>query len=242
MTGTLTDADIAGLSVASDLDLASFRRTHVEARVARALEQERVPTVADLRDRLTRSEVARDAFRRSIAISVTGLFRDGEQFDVLADALRATPPSSRPPRVWSAGCATGEEVWSTAAMLARLGRGEGALVLGSDLLPENVRAARLLRPTPGDLRGAKIPVTLRLRFECRDLVHQGAPGRGWDVVLCRNVAIYLEEARRRQVHRILAAALGRHGLLLLGRSERLNDPGALGLRRLSPHLYLRSEA
>lgn len=242
MTGALTDADITGLSVACDLDLTSFRRTHIEARVARAIESERVDGIAELRDRIMNSEAARDAFRRSVAISVTGLFRDGEQLEVLADALRSAPPQTRPPRVWSAGCATGEEAWSMAAVLARLGRGEGALVLGSDLLPENIRAARQLRPTSGDLQGARIPPTLRIRFECRDLVHHGAPGTGWDVVLCRNVAIYLEEARRRQVHRTLASALRRQGLLLLGRSERLSDPGALGLRRLSPHLYLRSEA
>jgi chemotaxis protein methyltransferase CheR len=242
MTATLSDADIVGLSVACDLDLANFRRTHVEARVARALEQERAENVAELRDRLTTTDAAREAFRRSVAISVTGLFRDAEQFEQLAEALRAEPKKPRPPRVWSAGCATGEESWSLAALLARLGRADGALVLGSDLLPENVRAARRLRPTARELGGVVIPATMRVRFECRDLVHDGAPGTGWDIVLCRNVAIYLEEARRRQVHRTLALALARQGLLLLGRSERLSDPAALGLRRLSPHLYLRCEA
>ncbi len=81
-----------------------------------------------------------------------------------------------------------------------------------------------------------------MRFEVRDLVEQGSPGAGWDVVLCRNVAIYHAEEQRRRIHHILARALAAHGLLLVGRSERLSDPAALGLHRLAPHLYRRAAA
>lgn len=176
-----------------------------------------------------------------MAISFTGYFRDAEQFEALADAVMSSPrrEPARPIRAWSAGCATGEEAWSLAALLCRLRRGDGALVLGSDVLTENVQVARRLRPTAPQLAGARMTPTLRVRFECRDLVEQGSPGSGWDIVLCRNVAIYLAEQQRRAVHRMLAAALAAHGLLLVGRSERLSDPAALGLHRLSPHLYRR---
>ena len=122
---------------------------------------------------------------------------------------------------------------------SKLGRADGATVLGSDVLAENVRVARTLRLTSADLRGARLPSTLRVRFECRDIVGQGAPGTGWDVVLCRNVAIYLDAAHRRAVHDSLARAARTGGVVMLGRSERFGDPDAFGLRRVAPHIYRR---
>lgn len=243
MTATLTNGDIGELSEACALDLTHFRRSHVEARVARVIEQEQLSDVADLIARVADDDGLRRAFRRAVAISVTGLFRDAEQFQVLRDAIfGARPTAQRPLRAWSAGCATGEEAWSIAATLCQARRGEGALVLGSDVLAENVQVARRLHPSAADLGGVRLASGLRVRFECRDIVEHGSPGGGWDVVLCRNVAIYLAEDQRRRVHRMLAAALALHGLLLLGRSERLSDPEALGLHRLSPHLYRRVAA
>lgn len=239
MTAVITDHHLASLSAASGLNLAMFRPSHVEARVARAIALEKVAGIDELHDRLMADDASRAAFRKSLAISVTGMFRDPEQFDALADVLKREPPARRPVRAWSAGCSTGEEAWSIAATLARAGRAEGALVVGSDVLVENVRDARRQRPSIDDLGGRRIPPTLRIRFECRDIVRQGAPGSGWDLVLCRNVAIYLDEDRRHAVHELLAAAVGPSGLLMLGRSERLGEPASLGLQRVVPHIYRR---
>ena len=58
-------------------------------------------------------------------------------------------------------------------------------------------------------------------------------------MLCRNVAIYLEPGARRRLYATLVAALSARGILLLGRSERLLDPAALGLLQVAPHAYER---
>jgi chemotaxis protein methyltransferase CheR len=80
----------------------------------------------------------------------------------------------------------------------------------------------------------------RARWERRDLATDPAPPGRWDLILCRNVAIYLEPAAKARAHRALAGALGPGGTLMLGRSERLGDPSALGLRRVERHVYERS--
>ena len=54
------------------------------------------------------------------------------------------------------------------------------------------------------------------------------------------MAIYLEPTSKARLHRTLADALSVGGALVLGRSERMRDPGALGLRRLEPHIYERA--
>jgi len=66
------------------------------------------------------------------------------------------------------------------------------------------------------------------------------PGR-WGLILCRNLAIYLRSEAKTRLHRQLAGVLAPHGVLLLGRSERLSDPAALGLEPVAPHAYRRVE-
>lgn len=234
----LSSAELRALSSAADLDLGGFRQAHVSARVARALGRAGVADIAALGTAIRRDHAVRDDFRRSVAISVTGFFRDAEQFEHLERHmgwLRQTPR----PRVWSAGCSNGAELWSLAVLLDRLGAAERAQLLGSDLLPENVTRARQ-GLDDGVLAGHTLPTGARPMFEVRDLARAPAAPGPWHVVLCRNVAIYFEPPARHALHEKLAASLSANGLLLLGRSERIANPAALGLEQVAPHLYRRS--
>jgi chemotaxis protein methyltransferase CheR len=224
------------LSRTSGLDLAIFRDAHVDRRVGETLSRTASGDIATLARRLGADPSARLRFRRSIAVSVTGMFRDPEQFGVLEDQLLTFTDRPRL-RVWSAGCSNGSELWSVAAVLQRLGLLERSFLLGSDLLEENVAHAQ----AGPDALGAEVdlPRWARIHFEQRDIVNDGAPNGSWNVVLCRNVAIYLTPPARATLHQTLAEALTPDGLLLLGRSERITNPSAVGLRRVAPHAYRR---
>lgn len=226
---------LAALSRTAGIELAAYREEHVAERVRRALEREGIATVEAFVRRLAEDPVARSRFRRSVALSVSGLFRDPAQFELLEREL--LPPllaDGGRVCVWSAGCADGSELYSVAILLERLGAFQRAFLVGSDLLDENLAAAR--RGVYGDVH---VPAHLRsrARWERRDLVHEGAPAGKWRLVLCRNVAIYLAPEAKRRLFETLAGALGAGGVLLLGRSERLVDPAALGLERAGPHAY-----
>jgi chemotaxis protein methyltransferase CheR len=230
-------AESADLAAASGLPLHVFRPEHVRERISRALAAEGVATPGDLAVRLRRDAVARERFRRAVAVSHSGFFRDPEQFDALEQRVlpRMLEHVERP-RVWSAGCANGFELWSLAVVLNRLGILDRSHLLGTDLLEENLAIARagvydVVEITPA--------LRARARWERRDLATDPAPAGRWDLILCRNVAIYLEPAAKARVHRTLAGALGPGGTLMLGRSERMSDPFALGLRRVEPHVYER---
>jgi chemotaxis protein methyltransferase CheR len=226
------------LAAAAGLELGAYRARHVEERVGRALRREGVEDVAAL-TRLLRSDPrARSRFRRSVAVSVSGLFRDPHQFALLEQEILPAL-LLRPGRmtVWSAGCADGTELYSVALLLDRAGALDRSTLLGSDVLEENLERAR-----SGPLADARIPERLRrrLRWEVRDLLRNGPPPGRWRLVLCRNVAIYLAPEARRNLHRCLVSALAAGGVLLLGRSERLADPGSLGLEPCGPHAYRRA--
>ena len=225
------------LARAAGLELGRYREAHVHERVRRALEREQVTGVGGLARCLQADPGARARFRRSVAVSVSGLFRDPEQFELLE--RRLLPPfieRERKTRIWSAGCADGSELYSVGMLLARAGALERSFLLGSDLLEENLRAARAGNGFGPNVSDA---IRSRLRWEQRDLLRDGpAPGK-WDVVLCRNVAIYFSPEAKETLHAQLASSLARDGVLLLGRSERVSSAARFGLEEIGQHAYRR---
>ena len=231
------EPSFARLSRASGIDLDAYRESHVRASVTRSIEREEADVDA-LADVLSADPDARSRFRRSVAVSVSGIFRDPRQFDFLeSDVLPSLVEAPGRIRVWSAGCADGSELYSIAILLDRLGMLDRSFLLGSDLLEENVALARrgayVERPTARALHA-------RLRWERRDLAHDDPPSGRWRLIVCRNVAIYLMSRAKDALHAKLAAALAPGGILLLGRSERLSDPDGLGLAAAGPHAYRRT--
>jgi chemotaxis protein methyltransferase CheR len=223
-------AGLDTLARASGLPLDHFRADHVDQQLLRARKRAGGIEVAGLARAMSNDSVLRARFRRSIAISHGSLFRDPEQFALLENEL--LPPllaGGRRLTAWSAGCGDGAELHSLGIVLERMGAIERSLLLGSDLLEENIALARLREGSPA--------VRARVRWERRDVVAEGAPRGHWRLVLCRNVTIYLAPDARGRLHRALAGALAPDGVLLLGRSERLTAPEALGLRQIAPHAY-----
>jgi chemotaxis protein methyltransferase CheR len=172
-----------------------------------------------------------------LAISVTGRFRDPQQFDLLAekvipDLLNRVDDV----RVWSAGCSTGLELLSVATLLDRSGALDRARLLGSDVLAENIDIARA-----GGTDGipASAAIAARCRWEVRDLITDPAPDGQFDLILCRNVAIYFTRETRAALMAMLGRALARGGVLMLGRSERLIEPRDYGLEHYADHCYRR---
>jgi chemotaxis protein methyltransferase CheR len=225
------------LATACGLSLHAYRPDHVNGRIERSLEREGLSNADDLIALVRRDASARSRFRRMVAISVTGRFRDPQQFDllgdeVLPDLLRRVDTL----RVWSAGCSTGLELISVAMLVDHLGGLDRARLLGSDVLAENVETARA-----GGEDGvpASAAVAARCRFEVRDLITDGPPDGAFDLILCRNVAIYFTDATRAALMAMFARSLARGGVLMLGRSERLIDPARYGLVPYADHCYRR---
>jgi chemotaxis protein methyltransferase CheR len=222
---------LAELAAAVGLPLGHYRPKHVGRQLERARAREQVDTWSELLARIQRDDEARARIRRAVAVSVTGLFRDPEQFDLLEhDVLPELGRRFDRLRIWSAGCSDGSEVLSLAIVLRRLGCFERSFILGSDLLPENIEIAR--RKIAAEL-GPQTSV----RLEARDLLASEVPPGRFALILCRNLAIYLEPDAKRRLHTVLAASLLRRGVLVLGRAERLAEPLELGLTRAGPHHY-----
>lgn len=166
------------------------------------------------------------------SIGETTFLRHPEHFELLAALVGELRPQGRPLRVWSAGCASGEEAWSAAAVLRRAGIAE-LEVLGSDVNPCAIARARDARYRLWSLRGLSrdlLPAWLRVhdlevevdpslrefvRFDVRNLARDDFPTE-LDVVLCRNVLLYFRPEAAARVYARLAGCVRPQGLLLTG--------------------------
>jgi len=184
--------------------------------------------------------------------STTGesyFFRDPGQFDLIATVLLpqliARRADARSLRLWSAGCAAGEEAYSLAMLVDELAprlAGWNVLILGTDINGEALDRARLgvygdwsfraLNPPRkrryfqpvGDQWRIAPQLRDRVSFRRVDLVRDRFPDPGaglhqFDLILCRNVFIYLDAHAIGHVTGKLAAALAEDGCLVTGHNE-----------------------
>jgi chemotaxis methyl-accepting protein methylase len=157
-------------------------------------------------------------------------------------------------RVWSAGCATGEEPYSLSmAFLDELGADAPAFLLSvtaTDLDPMALRTAQQARY---DIAGLEhIPAADRFHFtesegrhftvkpEVRDRVRFRAlnlfkddPPLAIDLILCRNVFIYFTREQQERVTNVFHRALSRGGYLVLGRTEKMPAGSAGGFEAVN---------
>jgi two-component system CheB/CheR fusion protein len=226
-------------------DFTGYKRTTLGRRIAKRMDAVGVDSHAAYVDFL---EVHPDEFAflfNTILINVTGFFRDTAAWDYLTSdvvprALEGNPEG--PFRVWCAGCASGEETYSLAMVLAEaLGEEqylERVKIYGTDVDEEALTEARLASYSATAVEA--VPTALRERYFERveqryafrkrlrravifgrnDLV-QDAPISRIDLLTCRNTLMYFNAETLAQILGRFHFALNDWGYLYLGKSEML---------------------
>ncbi|WP_380160875.1 CheR family methyltransferase [Kineococcus sp. R86509] len=233
------------------LDLTGYKRASLLRRVRRRMSDVGVASFAEYRDVLEVEAEEFAALFDTILINVTSFFRDPEAWAVLRDVLLPEVLTRRPEgtlRVWSAGCASGQEAYTVAMVLAEL--------LGPDEFRSRVKiyatdadeaalaqartatySEREVEGIPEELlaryferRGGQFTFRQDLRrsviFGRADLV-QDAPISHLDLLVCRNTLMYLTAETQAHIAGRLHYALRPHGILFLGKAEMLLGHSAL---------------
>jgi chemotaxis protein methyltransferase CheR len=222
------------------------RRADVEAAVRRAMAKRGIDDAAGLVPLLEDDAATRDALVAELTVGESYFQRDPDQFSFLAEhvipRLLASRPPDRPVRVWSAGCAAGEEPYTVAMLFDELGAAVRAQIVGTDISRPRLADAQrgvysewALRSTPADVRGRyfrqrgrffELSPRIRSRVDFRylNLAEDRFPSLsagiwGMDVILCRNVLIYFDATTVRAVAQRLIASLSTNGWLILGASD-----------------------
>jgi chemotaxis protein methyltransferase CheR len=233
----------------SGIDFTESNRFLLESRVQQRVEELRVenPRVYLQRLRYAGDDTEFDHLLDRVTNPETYFFREAEQLAAFSEDLlpewEDAPPTGAL-RIWSAGCASGEEPFTVAMLLEEKGffAKHSVEIFGSDISVASLARARAgifrenaFRQTSDERRGrffdAEGPGRFRIREEIRNRVSFGRlnliePARlaalpRFHVIFCRNVLIYLDEPSKRSVVASLYERLLPGGHLFLGRVESL---------------------
>lgn len=239
------------------IDLSQYRRPYLERRLAARLRVLELHSYRQYADLLDQDPSEYDSLMNTLTINVTEFFRDKVVWDslrtnVLKPLIAAKREGrNRTIRIWSAGCATGEEPYSLAMlMLDLLGDDAKKFLLSitaTDLDPRALEIARRgvydsakLRRIPPGYQVRFLRVLDREHFEILPAVRDHVrfsefnlfdepPLRVVDLIVCRNVFIYFDRDQQARVLENFQASLARGGYLVLGRSEKLSPEAASAL-------------
>ncbi|HKC54499.1 MAG TPA: CheR family methyltransferase [Vicinamibacterales bacterium] len=246
-------------------DFAAYKRPTLSRRVDRRMSTVGVDSYTAYLDYL---QVHQDEFTQlfnSILINVTSFFRDREAFDFLArDVVPKIVEGSQKTgeiRIWSAGCASGEECYSVAILFAEAMGAEQfrerVKIYATDVDEEELAIARQAMYTdrqiddvPADLRDKyfdrtsgrwmfKKDLRRSVIFGRHDLLDD-APISRVDLLLCRNTLMYFNHEAQAKIVQRFHFGLRDGGFLVLGKAEMLlNFVGAFVLADLKQRVFMK---
>ncbi|MDD3364574.1 MAG: protein-glutamate O-methyltransferase CheR [Syntrophomonas sp.] len=194
-------------------------------------------------------------FIEHLTINVSEFFRNPSQWEVLEkEIIPALLKERSPLRVWSAGCSTGEEVYSLAMLLRDKFPGKADKILASDIdnevmekatiglytlkalqsLPENYKSRYLAKD--GENYRLVDEIKKMVIFQKHDLLKSTFP-QDFDLILCRNVVIYFTEESKHNLYRKFAGSLRPNGVLFIGSTEQIFQAQELGFKSIATFFY-----
>jgi two-component system, chemotaxis family, CheB/CheR fusion protein len=223
-------------------DFRAYKRATVLRRIERRMQVNGLQTLEGYRDFLHEHAYERPALLKDMLISVTNFFRDRESFDVLEREVipRLSEQSSEDTRIraWSAGCATGEEAYSLAMLLTEAAApieasvqvfatdiDDDAIALArhgfySSAATADIAPGRVTRFLSREGDGYRVQKSLREKvLFARHNVLQDPPFSKLDLIVCRNLLIYLNRDVQTHALEMFHFALRPGGYLFLGSSE-----------------------
>ena len=249
------------------IHLAPGKVTLVQSRLNRRVRKHGLNSFKDYVKLVHADAEERRAMVVALTTNHTHFFRESHHFDHLRET--ALPwlqrqAQSKPLRIWSAGCSSGEEVYSIAMCLRGPDRGSAAWLdradvklLATDLSPIVVESARravypanAVQPIPAPYRanwlrpeGADFVVADEVRSmvtaRVLNLFEPWPMRQRYDVIFCRNVMIYFDDAAKAELEARFVDLLVPGGYLYIGHSERLIGAAASQMKPAGHTIYVK---
>ncbi len=228
----------------SGITFSSTNRSILESRLKERLREKKIDSLRDYYSLIVKDHEEFKTLLDSVTTNLTRFFRNQAHFDavekhVLPELIKMRGSGERKLRFWSAGCSTGEEPYTIAMLLREvLPAGWSFEVIASDIslkclmvgkegfyadarvvgIPDNY-LAKYFDKKPG---GYQIKEDLKklVRFDYHNLKNDSGL-RGLDVIFCRNVLIYFDEAAQKFTIERFWDAMAPKSFLFIGHSESL---------------------
>lgn len=225
-------------------DFKDYSKASMIRRVNRLISLDHFPSFAELRYRVKTDGDYLKRFIEEITVNVTEMFRDPDFYRALREQVLPQLYSKPFIRIWHAGCASGEEVYSMAILLEEANLLHKSIIYATDINPDVVERAKtgIFKLSQmkqysenyiasGGNRDFSSYYTARYDrvvfdenlkkktvFATHNLVHDGSFNE-FQLILCRNVMIYFDKDLQNKVLQLFDASLETLGFLALGSKE-----------------------
>ncbi len=227
-------------------DFTNYSKASLKRRIIRLVAQDRLPSFAEFRYKLRSDKGYLQHFIEQITVNVTEMFRDVSFYKMLREKVIPVLATWPVIRIWHAGCATGEEVYSMAILLHEANLLEKSLLYATDINPSVLAKVRygiypisqmrlysenyILSGGKGDFssyytaqyNSAKFDDFLgkKIVVSTHNLVSDGSFNE-FQLIMCRNVLIYFDKPLQDRVLHLFHESLEPMGILALGSKETL---------------------
>jgi len=232
------------------IDLSQYNANFVRRRLNVRLRAKGLKDYLQYTSLLDKDPTEYNALFQSLSINVTEFFRNKDVFDafynqILPKLLRASRQDEI--KIWSAGCATGEETYSIAMLLNQASESYGRFkfkIMATDVsnkavetakkgtyaysslksMPEKFLTKYFQQVSDGNYQLDK-KIIDSVIFNVGDILTTLTP-RSLDVIFCRNIVIYFDRKTQEQLFARFAFSLKPSGYLILGKTEMIKDSAA----------------
>lgn len=233
------------LKKVSDFDLTGYSKSSLKRRVERFLIMEKMDLL-DLKNAILNVEGFENYFIQELVVNVTEMFRDPEFYRQLK--IKVFPYLETYPqiRLWSAGCATGEEAYSMAILLKEFNLLNRSFIYGTDVslkaldfAKKGVYPLKKIKSYTDSFNKSKLRSDFsshytamydaaiinneyrsKVLFSVHNLVSDNVFNE-FQLILCRNVMIYFDKDLQERVLNLFYESLALFGFLCLGTKESL---------------------
>ncbi len=268
----ITQEELKGITEAIHnrygIDFRSYETVSLQRRITRLMHRHRLESVYHLWQKVLYDKDFVQIFINEVTIGFTELFRNISLWQTLKNDIMEQFPNTKPLKIWHAGCATGEEVYSMLILLQELRRIETTEILATDINTEFMAQVRQGKYDSSLWKKFNKSYQSFVQSSQKDLSQYAELGEEWFVfhknlrknlqvrfhnltqfpqkehfqlIFCRNVLIYFDEALKQQVLKLLCESLRPGGYLILGFYDALPTNTELPLKLTNPGLKIFSK-
>ncbi len=243
----------------SGIDLSQYKEAQMKRRLTSLREKKGFTSFDEFFAEMNRNAPLFEEFLDRMTINVSEFYRNYKRWEVLENRiLPLLIQEKNRIKVWSAACSTGEEPYTLAIMLSNMMRKQQFEIFATDLDENALQRARLgvypersLQELPQPLKdkyftgnGSVYTIGDAIRqavtFKKHNLLADPFDS-GFDLIVCRNVMIYFTEEAKDELYRKFSKALRPGGILFVGSTEQIFNPGHYQLEPEDTFFYRKAK-
>lgn len=229
------------------VDLTLYKEAQMKRRLTSLYEKKGFQSFKDFAVALEKDQALLNETLDRMTINVSEFYRNYKRWEVLETAILPLIKTSRPLKIWSAACSTGEEPYTLAMLLDQQKGLPGYQILATDIdekalekAKKGVYQERSLQEVPLSVKDRYFTQNANRSYEVKPEIKKNITFKkhnlladryeqDFDLIVCRNVFIYFTESAKEELYLKMAHSLKKNGVLFVGSTEQIFNPEKFGL-------------